>query len=77
MVEYNKVNVKLSSFQFSKLKTAAKNNEGTTLRLGKKIDKQESPHELFLIRRQTPKLRNKTENDLQADIKLGRTQIKK
>ena len=30
MVEYNKINVKLSNIQVSKLKTAVKNNEGTT-----------------------------------------------
>ena len=33
MVEYTKVNVKLSNTQIKKLKNAAKNNTGTTLRL--------------------------------------------
>ena len=30
MVEYNTINAKLSNLQLSKLKTAIKNNEGTT-----------------------------------------------
>ena len=36
MVDYNKINVKLSNLQLSKLKTAVKNNEGTTLRISRK-----------------------------------------
>ena len=34
MVDYNKVNVKLSDNQLKKLKTAVKNKTGTTLRIG-------------------------------------------
>ena len=30
MVEYNKINAKLSSLRISKLKSGVKNNEGTT-----------------------------------------------
>ena len=37
MVEYNKINAKLSKLQVSKLKTAVKNNEGTTLRISSKV----------------------------------------
>ena len=37
MVEYSKVNVKLSDTQLKKLKTAVKNKTGTTLRIGLKI----------------------------------------
>ena len=33
MVEYNKVNVKLSDTQLKKLKAAVKNKTGTTLRI--------------------------------------------
>ena len=36
MVEYNKINAKLSNIQLSKLKTAIKKNEGTTLRISSK-----------------------------------------
>ena len=49
MVEYNKVNLKLSNLQLSKLKNAVKNNNGTTLRIGNKnFNKEELLHELFL-----------------------------
>ena len=33
MVEYNKINVKLSDSQLNKLKSAAKNRQGATLRM--------------------------------------------
>ena len=36
MVEYSKVNVKLSDTQLKKLKTAVKNKTGTTLRMSLK-----------------------------------------
>ena len=36
MVEYNKVNVKLSDTQLKKLKTAVKNKTGTTLTISLK-----------------------------------------
>ena len=34
MVEYTKINCKLTNVQLNKLKKAVKSNEGTTLRLG-------------------------------------------
>ena len=37
MVEYNKVNVKLSDLQLNKLKSAAKNRQGVTLKMSIKI----------------------------------------
>ena len=37
MVEYNKINCKLTNVQLNKLKEAVKSNEGTTLRLALKI----------------------------------------
>ena len=37
MVEYNKVNVKLSDSQLNKLKTTVKNQTGVTLRTNIKI----------------------------------------
>ena len=49
-----------------------------TLRLGiKNFNKDELPHELLLITRQNTKLRNAINNNLAADIKLSKTQIKK
>ena len=74
MVEYNKINTKLSNFQLSKLKTAAKSKEGTTLRISNKnFNKQD----LFLTQKQATKLRNKIENNMSADIELSKTQIKR
>ena len=65
MVEYNIINAKLSNLQLSKLKTAVKNNEGTTLRLGaKNFNKEELPHELFLTQQQTTKLRSSINNNM-------------
>ena len=37
MVEYSKVNVRLSNTQLKKLKDAVKNNTGTTLQINLKI----------------------------------------
>ena len=78
MVEYNKINAKLSSLQVSKLKTAVKNNEGTTVRISSKMfNSQDLPHELFLTQRQITKLRNSIENNMSTDIKLSKAQAKK
>ena len=70
MVEYTKINFKLTNVQLSKLKKS--------LRLGiKNFDKDELPHELLLTTRQNTKLRNVINNDLAPDIKLSKAQIKK
>ena len=53
MVEYTKVNVKLSNTEIKKLKDAVKNNTGTTLRISLKMFNENNlPHELLLITRQ-------------------------
>ena len=78
MVEYSTVNAKLSNSQLNKLKSAVKNKQGTTLRMNASMfNGNNLPHELFLTQRQTTKLRNNIENNLQTDIKLGKTQISK
>ena len=79
MVEYNKIIAKLSNLQVNKLKTAVKNNEGTTLRISAKMFNSQDlpPHELFLTKRQISKLRNAIENNMSADIKSSKAQIKK
>ena len=78
MVEYTKVNVKLTNIQLRKLKKAVKNNDGATLRIGiKNFVKEDLPHELLLTTRQSTKLRNATNNNLATDIKLSKAQIKK
>ena len=64
MVEYSKINCKLTNVQLSKVKKAVKSNEGTTLRLGiKNFNKDELPHELLLTTRKNTKLRNAINNN--------------
>ena len=78
MVEYSKVNVKLSDTQVKELKDAVKNNTGTTLRISLEIfDKNNLPHELLLTTRQKTKLGNAFNNNMSADIKLSKAQISK
>ena len=53
MVEYTKVNVKLSDVQLNKLKTAVKDKTGVTLRMSlQMLDGNYMPHELLLTARQ-------------------------
>ena len=48
MIEYSKVNCKLTNVQLNKLKKAVKSNEGATLRLGiRNFNKDEDLHELL------------------------------
>ena len=78
MVEYSKINCKLTNAKLNKLKKSVKSNEGATLRLGiKHFNKDELPHELLLTTRQNTKLRNAINNNLATDIKLSKAQIKK
>ena len=52
MVEYTKIDCKLTNVQLNNLKKAVKSNEGATLRLGiKNLNKDETPHELLLTAR--------------------------
>ena len=78
MVEYNKVNVKLSDTQLKKLKNAVKNKTGTTLRISLKMfNGNNLPHELLLTTRQKTKLRNALNNNMSTDSKLSKAQISK
>ena len=78
MVEYTKINCKLTNVQLNKFKKSVKSNEEPTLRLGiKNVNKDELPHELLLTTRQNTKLRNAINNNLATDIKLSKAQIKK
>ena len=53
MVEYSKVNVKLTDTQLKKLKTAVKNNTRTTLKMSLRMfDGNDLTHELLLTTRQ-------------------------
>ena len=78
MVEYSKINCKLTNIQLNKLKKTVKSNEGTPLRIGiKNFNEDELPHELLLTTRQNTKLCNAINNNLATDIKLSKAQIKK
>ena len=78
MVEYNKINVKLTDTRFKKLKTAVKNNAGTTLKMSLKMfDGDNLPHELLLTARRRVKLRNALNNNMSTNIKLSRAKISK
>ena len=77
MVEYSKINVKLSDTQLKKLKTAVKNKTGTTLRMSfKMFDGNDLPHELLLTTKQK-NLRNAFNNNMSTDLKLSKAQISK
>ena len=78
MVEYRKLNLKLSDTQLKNLKTAVKNKTGTSLRISLKIlNGNDLPHELLVTRRQKSKLRNVFNNKMLTDLKLSKAQILK
>ena len=78
MVEYTKVNVKLSGSQIIKLKDAVKGNTGKTLRTSLKMfNGNNLPHELLLTTRQKTKVINAFNNNMSTDLKLSKAQINK
>ena len=59
MVEYSKVNVKLSNTRLKKLKASVENKTGAALRMNLKMFYgKDLTHELLLTARQKTKLRN-------------------
>ena len=76
MVEYSKINCKLTNVQLNKLKKAVKSKNNIKIRHFN-FNKDELPHELLLTTRQNTKLRNAINNNLETDIKLSKAQIKK
>ena len=78
MVEYSKVNVKLTDTQLKKLKPTVENKTGTTLRMNlEMLDRNDLPHEFLLTTRQTTKLRNAFNNNMSTDLKLSKAQMSK
>ena len=78
MVEFSKVNVKLTDTQLKKLKTAVKNKTGATLRISfKMLNGNHLPHKLLLTTTQKTKLRNALNNNMSTDLKLSKAQITK
>ena len=69
MVEYFKVNVKLSDTQLKKLKPAVKDKTETTLRISLNIfNGNDLPYELLLTTGQKRKLRNIFNNNISTDF---------
>ena len=78
MVEYSKMNIKLTDTQLKKLKTAVKNKTGTTFRISLKMfNGNDLPHEILLTTRQKTKLRNAFDNNMSTDLNLSRAQVPK
>ena len=78
MVEYSKINCKLTNVQLNKLKKVVKSNEEAKLRINiKNFNKDELPHELLLTTRKNTKLRNAINNNSATHLKLTKAQIKK
>ena len=78
MIEYSKVNAKLTDTQLKKLKTAIKNKTGTTLRMSLEMfDGNDLPDELLMTTRQKTKLKNMFNSNMSTDLKLSKAQISK
>ena len=82
MTKYNSLNVKLSNSQFSKLKSAIKNETDVALRLssnmvGNSNDNTNFPHELLLTEMQVENICKSFAYHLSTDIKLSKTQLSK
>ena len=78
MVEYSKVNLKLTDTQLKKLKIAVKNKTETTLRINLKMSGgNDLPDELLLTTRQKTQLRNAFNNNISTDLQFSKAQISK
>ena len=78
MIEYIKVNVKLTDKQLKKLKTVVKSKTATTLRMTLEMfDGNDLPYESVLTTRQKTKLRNAFNSNMPTDLKLSKAQITK
>ena len=82
MMQYNRLNTKLSTSQLNKLKFAIKNENEVVIRLspnmiGDSDDKTNFPHELFLTDRQVSSICKAFANNSSVDIKFSKTQLSK
>ena len=82
MTQYNRVNVKLSTSQLNKLKSAITNENQVVIRLspsmiGDSNDKTNFPHELLLTDRQGSSICKAFANNSSVDIKFSKTQLSK
>ena len=82
MTQYNKINIKLSTSQLNKLKSAIKNETDVVIRLSPNMivdsnDETNFPHELSLTDRQVSTIRKALSNNSSVDIKFSKTQLSK
>ena len=80
MTQYNNLNVKLSTSQLNKFKSAIKNENEIVSRLSSNMigdNKTNFAHKLLLTNRQVSNLRKAFANHLSANIKLSKTQLSK
>ena len=78
MTQCNRVNVKLSTSQLNKLKSAITNENEVVIRLspsmiGDSNDKTNFPHELLLTDRQVSSIRKAFANNSSVDVKFSKT----
>ena len=80
MTKYNSLNVKLSTSQLNKLKSAIKNETKVVLRLSTNIiadNEIKFPHKLLITGRHVASLCKSFASHSSADIKLSKTQLSK
>ena len=80
MMQYNKLNVKLSNSQRNKLKSVIKNETEVVLRLSSNMigdNENNFPHNFLLTNRQVSNLCKAFSNYLSTYIKLSKTQLSK
>ena len=82
MTQYNKINIKLSTSQLKKLKSAIKNETEVIIRIspdmmGDSNDETNFPHELLLTDRQVSTIHKAFSNNSSANIKFSKTQLSK
>ena len=80
MMQYNRLNTKLSNSQLNKLKSAIKNENEVVIRLSPNMigDSNDNfPHELLLTERQVSSIRKAFANNSSVDIKFSKTQLSK
>ena len=69
--------VKITNTHLNKLESAATNKKWTTFRINEKTQDKEIARELFVITRQTTKIRNTFANNMSTGINLSKAQISK
>ena len=78
MAQCNSLNVKVSSSQLNKFKSAIKNETEVVLRLSSNMisdNETDFPHKLLLTNRQVANLRKAFANNSSTDIRLSKTQL--